>query len=312
MRDQPRVAVVGSTNVDLVTFTDQFPRPGETIFGSEFHLLFGGKGANQAVAASLCGADVQMVGRVGNDLFGSAAIENLQSLGVDTQHVRIVEGVSSGVAPIFVDSSGENRIIVVKGANDSLRPEDIDEAAPVLEQADFIVLQFEIPLETVHHTIRFARSHGIRCILNPAPGQPIDLEEVASVDFLIPNETEAATITNIPVHSVDEAKTCAGFLLDQGISDVMITLGAAGVLAAGPAGMELIPSFKVDVKDTTGAGDAFVGSLATFLGEGMPVGNATRKACLYAALSTTRVGTQTSFVERSHFDREWGRRMQSS
>ena len=312
MTAPPRIAVVGSTNVDLVTFTDRFPRPGETIFGNEFHLLFGGKGANQAVAASLCGADVQMVGRVGNDLFGKAALENFQSLGVDTRHVRGVEGVSTGVAPIFVDSSGENRIIVVKGANDSLGPEDIDEAAPLLEQADFIVLQFEIPLETVHYTIHFARSHGIRCILNPAPGQPIDLEAIASVDFLIPNETEAETITGIPVNSVEDAKRCAEFLLAGGISGVMITLGATGVLAAGPTGMELIPSFEVDVKDTTGAGDAFIGSLATFLGEGMTVGDAARQACLYAALSTTRVGTQASFIKRSHFDREWKSRKQGS
>src|SRR5215469_10421637 len=203
------IAVVGSANIDLTTFTDAFPRPGETIFGREFHLGFGGKGANQAVAARLCGAHVSMVARVGGDLFGPATIENFTARGIDTGHVRITPGVSSGVAPIFVDSSGQNRILVVKGANDRLLPADIDAAADLLRSADCIVLQLEIPLVTVYYTLRFARRHGIRSILNPAPGQPLDLAQAANADYVIPNETEAEALSGMPVTNLEEARACS-------------------------------------------------------------------------------------------------------
>src|SRR5271169_6536948 len=169
MSKRPRIAVVGSANVDLTTFSDQFPKPGETIFGQKFDLGFGGKGANQAVAARLCGAQVAMVARVGDDLFGPAMIASFNKYGIDASHVHVTPGVSSGVAPIFVESSGQNRILVVKGANDRLTPADVDQAGDLLRRADCIVLQLEIPIETVYHTLRFARTHGIRAILNPAP-----------------------------------------------------------------------------------------------------------------------------------------------
>src|SRR5262249_55112393 len=152
----PRIVVVGSANIDLVTYTDQFPRPGETIFGREFSLGFGGKGANQAVAARLCGAEVAMIARVGDDLFGPATIRNFEDRGIDTTNVKIRPGVSSGGAPIFVESSGQNRIWVVKGANDALSPADIDAASVAIERADYVVLQLEVPLETVFYTLRFA------------------------------------------------------------------------------------------------------------------------------------------------------------
>jgi ribokinase len=187
MDKQPHIVVVGSANVDLTTFTDQFPRPGETIFGDRFQLGFGGKGANQAVAARLCGARVSMVARLGDDLFGPATVQNFTSCGIDASHVWITPGVSSGVAPIFVDSAGQNRILVVKGANDRLLPSDVDTAAPLLRTADCIVLQLEVPMETVYYTLRFARQHGIRSILNPAPGQPLDLAQAAYADYVIPN-----------------------------------------------------------------------------------------------------------------------------
>ena len=305
MANRPRIAVVGSVNVDLTTFTDDFPRPGETIFGKSFDLGFGGKGANQAVAARLCGAEVSMVAKVGTDLFGPASIKNFESLGIDNTHVRTEIGVSSGVAPIFVDSAGQNRIIVVKGANDALRPADVDQAASVLKQSACIVMQLEIPLDTVYYTIRFAKANGIRSILNPAPGQPLDMKQVGQVDYFIPNESEAETIAGKPVGSVEEAKSCAAFFLSQGVRRVIITLGAGGCLLAGPEGMELIPAFKVTTKDTTGAGDAFIGSFAVFLGEGMTERDALSRANLYAALSTTKVGTQKSFSKRAEFEQEW-------
>jgi len=308
MPKRPRIAVVGSANVDLTTFSDHFPKPGETIFGDKFDLGFGGKGANQAVAARLCGAEVFMVARVGDDLFGPATIENFQKLGIDSTHVRQVSGVSSGVAPIFVESSGQNRIIVVKGANDTLKPTDVDAAADTLKSADCIVLQFEIPLETVYYTIRFARKHGIRCILNPAPAQPVDLKSVADLDYFVPNESEAETITGVPVRSVDDAKCCAEKLLAGGIRRVLITLGANGSLLAGEEGVEHVLPYPMKSVDSTGAGDAFIGSFATFLGEGLPEREAAKRANLYAGLSTTGVGTQKSFYDRPRFDAEWNAR----
>ncbi len=307
-KPQAHIAVVGSANVDLTSFTDHFPKPGETVFGDSFDLGFGGKGANQAVAAKYCGAKVQMVARVGDDLFGPATIKNFKSLGIGTRHVKTVKGVASGVAPIFVDKSGQNRIVVVKGANDKVTAKVVDQAARRLKKADAIILQFEIPLATVYHTVRFARKNKIRCIVNPAPATRVDLKKLANVDYFIPNESEAATITGKPVDTVDQAKACAEYLLAQGIGRVIITLGEKGALLAGKEGMELIPSYKVKVKDTTGAGDAFIGSFAVFLAEGMAERDAIAHANLYAGLSTMSVGTQKSFLKRRRFDREWKKR----
>jgi ribokinase len=308
MPKQPKIAVVGSANVDLVTFNDTFPRPGETIFGKKFDMGFGGKGANQAVAARRCGASVSMVANVGSDLFGPATIKNFESQGIDARHVRIAEGISSGVAPIFVDSKGQNCIVVIPGANDTLSPQDVDAAAPVLSQADTILLQFEIPLASVYHTIHFAQSKGIRCILNPAPSRLPDFKEVAPADYFIPNESEAEALTGIPVHTFDDARKCADCLLAKGLSRVIITLGERGSLLATSAGQELIPAFKVNPIDSTGAGDAFIGSFAVFLAEGLADKEALTRASLYAALSTTRVGTQKSFPSREEFDKEWEKR----
>jgi len=305
MAKRPRIAVVGSANIDLTTFTNQFPKPGETIFGQKFDLGFGGKGANQAVAARLCGAEVFMVARVGSDLFGPATIENFRKQGIDPTHVKQVEGLSSGVAPIFVEPNGQNRILVVKGANDALKPADVDAAAETLKSADCIVLQFEIPVQTVYYTIEFARKHGIRCILNPAPAQPVDLGALKDLDYFVPNESEAETITGSPVKNIEDAKQCAEKLVASGIRRVIITLGANGSLLAGRDGSEHVPPFAVNSIDSTGAGDAFIGSFAVFLGEGVPEKEAVRRANLYAGLSTTGVGTQKSFYDRARFDAEW-------
>jgi ribokinase len=308
MPRSPRIAVIGSANTDLTTFSDTFPRPGETIFGKSFDLGFGGKGANQAVAARFCGAEVVMVAKVGNDLFGEATIKNFASLGIDTTHVRIVEGVSSGVAPIFVEPNGQNRIIVVKGANDTLRPADVDAAANSLQNVDAIILQFEIPLETVYYTVQFAHKHKIRCIVNPAPALPVHIAELVGADYFVPNETEAEVITGHPVHSMEEAKKCAASLVKEGFRKIILTLGARGSLFVSEGGAELIPPFEVTPKDTTGAGDAFIGSFSVFLAEGLAEKEALLRANLYAALSTMRVGTQKSFPKRSEFEAEWTRR----
>lgn len=305
MDRQPHIAVVGSANIDLTTFTDRFPRPGETVFGSKFQLGFGGKGANQAVAARLCGARVSMVARVGDDLFGPPTINNFVSRGIDATHVHITPGVASGVAPIFVDSAGQNRILVVKGANDCLLPRDIDLAADLLRQADCIVLQLEIPLETVYYTLRFARRHGICSILNPAPGQPLDLAELANADFVVPNETEAEALTRMPIASVEDARACAIRLLKSGVRRVIVTLGANGAFYASQDAVEHVAAYRVDPVDTTGAGDAFIGSFASFLAMGCGEHEAVARANVYAALSTLAVGTQTSFVALDRLESEW-------
>jgi ribokinase len=308
MAKRPRIAVIGSANIDLTTFADRFPKAGETIFGEKFDLGFGGKGANQAAASRLCGAEVFMVARVGNDLFGPATIENFKRLGIDATHVKQIEGVSSGVAPIFVEPNGQNRILVVKGANDLLIPADVDAASDLLKTVDCIVLQFEIPLETVYYCVGFARKNGIRCIVNPAPAQPVDLNALAGLDYFVPNESEAEAITGMPVREVEDAKKCAEKLLSGGINRIILTLGAKGSLLAGREGMEHIPAFSVKSVDSTGAGDAFIGSFAVLLGEGLPEREAVRRANLYAGLSTTSVGTQKSFYDRARFEAEWDAR----
>jgi ribokinase len=305
MADTPRIAVIGSANTDLVTFVDTFPRPGETLFGRSFDLGYGGKGANQAVAARLCGAQVLMVAKVGNDLFGEATVRNFGTFGIDTRHVKTIAGVSTGVAPIFVEPGGQNRIIVVKGANDRLLPADIDAAAADLRRVNTLILQFEIPLATIYHAVRFARAHGIRCIINPAPAVKASLVDLIEADYLIPNETEAELITGLPVQTIEQAKACAQALLNVGFGKVVLTLGSRGAVLADVTGQTHLPAFQVSALDTTGAGDAFIGSLAVFLAENVPEKEAVRRACLYAALSTTRVGTQKSFPTRAEFESQW-------
>jgi len=300
----PRIVVIGSANIDLTTFTDQFPRPGETIFGRDFSLGFGGKSANQAVAARLCGAEVSMVARVGDDMFGEATIQNFRSFGIDTSHVLITPGVSTGVAPIFVESNGQNRILVVKGANDRLTPEDVYAAKDVILRADKVVLGLEIPLLTSIKALKFAKEHGIQTIFNPAPAQVLDLNEAGFADYVIPNETEAEILSGMPVRNLDEARTCAAKLREGGLSRVIITLGANGALF----GDRHIPAFPVEPVDTTGAGDAFIGSLAVFLSSGYSELEAISRANLYAALSTLSIGTQKSFVSADRFKEEWRRR----
>jgi ribokinase len=238
-------------------------------------------------------------------------VENFKKQGIDATHVKLLDGVSSGVAPIFVEPNGQNRIFVVKGANDRLMPADVDAASDTLKTVDCMVLQFEIPLPTVYHSVRFAREKGIRCIVNPAPAQAVDLKALEGLDYFVPNESEAETITGMPVRNLDEAKKCADKLLTGGMKRVILTLGANGSLLAGRDGMEHVPPFQVKSIDSTGAGDAFIGSFAVFLGEGLPELEAVRRANLYAGLSTTGVGTQKSFYDRARYDAEWAARGQA-
>ena len=305
MSGSPRIVVVGSANVDLTTFVDRLPEAGETIFGRDFHLGFGGKGANQAVAARKLGSEVSMIARIGDDLFGPATLTNFEKQEIDSRFVLTTPGVSSGVAPIFVESSGQNRILVVKGANDRLSPQDIDDAADVIRQADIVIAQLEIPLETVYYTLRFAAQLGIRTILNPAPGRQLDFEKISCASYVIPNESETEALTGLRLASPDDYAKCAGYLSAQGVQCTIITLGAQGALLVQGVTHEHISGYNVQAVDTSGAGDAFIGSFAYFLATGSATNDAIKKANLYAALSTVSKGTQRSFVGRDRFDTEW-------
>jgi len=306
--DKPRIAVVGSANTDLQFMTDVVPRGGETVFGRAFDMGFGGNGANQAVAAALGGAEVEMVAAVGGDVLGVETVKNFNSLGVRTTAVRVVPDAATGAALILVASDGENRIIVAKGANDFLTPADVDAAAAQLAAVSMVLLQFEIPLETIYHTIRFAKAHNVRCIVNPAPALPAKLTELALADYLIVNETEAEIMSGRQVRTQTDLDACVDALLDQGMRRVILTLGARGAMMVSRSGKVHVPAFPVSTTDTTGAGDAFIGSLAVFLSEGKPEEEALTRANLYAAMSTTRTGTQKSFPRRSEFEAELTRR----
>jgi ribokinase len=306
--DKPRIVVVGSANTDLQFMSNVVPRGGETVFGTGFDMGFGGKGANQAVAAALCGANVEMVAAVGGDLLGAETIRNFNSMGVRTSGVRVIPDVSTGAALILVTADGENRIIVAKGANDRLTPADVDAAAPQLAAADMVLLQFEIPLETVYHTIRVAKAHNVRCMVNPAPALPADLAELALADYLIVNETEAEVMSGVQVRRESDLDACVDALLNRGVRRVILTVGARGAILASGSRRVHIPGFAVSAVDTTGAGDAFIGSLAVFLTEGISEEEAVTRANLYAALSATRTGTQKSFARRAEFEAELVRR----
>lgn len=298
-----RIAVVGSNMVDLVTYITRIPLPGETLEAPDFEIGCGGKGANQAVAAAKLGSSVSMVTKVGDDLFGENTRRNLADHGVDTQHVGVVTGKSSGVAPIFVDPAGENSILIVKGANAELSPADVDAAEATLRGADLILMQMEIPRETVFHTVRRAAEWGVRTILNPAPAAAdLNVDDLRDLSFLVPNESELALLSGLPTDSEDEIATAARSLIARGIGTVIVTLGGRGArLVTGSEVVNIAP-VRVTPIDTTGAGDAFIGAFAHFLAATGDVEAALTQAASYAAHSVTGRGTQKSYATAEAFD----------
>lgn len=297
-----RIGVVGSNMVDLITYIDRMPEAGETLAAPSFAMGHGGKGANQAVAAAKLGGDVLLVSRVGDDLFGGGTIRNFQDLGIDTRHVRAVPGTQSGVAPIFVDPTGENRILIVKGANEHLLPADVDAAAEDLKNCGLILLQLEIPLETVYHTIAWAARNDIKVLLNPAPATPeLDISRILDATFLVPNQTELTILTGMPADTKEQAEAAARTLVARGVRQVIVTLGAEGALLVSDGPSVHVPSVKVRPYDTSGAGDAFIGAFAQhFVGKGDTVA-ALHWATRYAADSITRAGTQKAFADATSF-----------
>lgn len=298
-----RIAVVGSNMVDLVTYVQRMPDRGETLEAPDFALGFGGKGANQAVAAARLGAQVSMVTCVGDDLFGPRTRQNLAENGIDVSHVRSVEGVASGVAPIFVEPDGENSILIVKGANACLSPIDIDAAVEMLQGCDAILLQLEVPLDTVYHAVAFGVEHGVQTILNPAPADPgLDLSRLDGLDWFCPNESELALLSGMPTHTDAEVLDAARSLIGRGIRNVIVTLGGRGARLITAEDVVQIAPVRVDVVDTTGAGDAFIGSFARFLSGGAAPQDALQRAARYAAHSITGRGTQSSYADAAGFD----------
>jgi ribokinase len=293
-----RVTVVGSLNMDLVACAPRIPKPGETIIGGGFHTVPGGKGANQAVAVARLGAEVSMIGRVGRDAFANPLLENLAAAGVDHTFVTRDSEAVTGVALIVVDDAGQNSIVVVSGANRRLSPADVDAAEVTIAAADALLLQLESPLETVTRAAEVARIHGVTVILNPAPARPLPGALLSLVDVLVPNESETALLTGLPVGNRAEAESAAEALRDIGVGTVILTLGDRGALLAQERGAELFPAFDVTPMDTTAAGDAFVGGFAVALAEDKSLAEAVRWGNAGGALATTKLGAQPSLPTR--------------
>ncbi|MGQ9493557.1 MAG: ribokinase [Anaerolineae bacterium] len=292
-----KVVVVGSSNTDMVVQVPHIPAPGETVLGGEFIMAAGGKGANQAVAAARLGAQVTLVARVGQDVFGERALAGFRQEGIVVQHIAVDPEAASGVALIFVDASGENSIAVAPGANARLTPQDVQQAKEVIEAADVLLLQLETPLETVRQAAEIAQRAGVRVVLNPAPAQPLPADVLALVDVLTPNEGEVSLLARqqlVQATTLADAEASARCLIEQGVKVVIVTLGARGALIVTPDFQQLVPGFAVDVVDTTAAGDAFNGGLAVALADGKSLAEAVRFANACGALAATKMGAQPS------------------
>ena len=311
------ILVIGSLNADLVVRAPHFPQPGETISGDDLHIIPGGKGANQAVAAARQGANVAMLGRVGNDSFGPFLLDSLKSNSVDITHVH-ADDSATGTAIIVVDANGQNSIVLSAGANGKVSPADVDNATSL--RPSLILLQLEIPTPTVLHAAQYARKNNIRVILNPAPAKPLPDELISLIDFIIPNETELSLLTGLEVKDIPSAENAAKVLLDRGAKNVIVTLGEKGALLVSGNQTTQVNAYKVDVVDTTAAGDAFIGGFASNLLESdsllldmMQHPQGTRAASLqieeavkYAnacgALATTKFGAQPSLPSKDEVE----------
>jgi len=293
---KPKICVVGACNIDLISYVPKLPVLGETLHGNEFRMGFGGKGANQAVMAAKLGGEVSLVTKLGKDMFGENTLANLKELHLNTDHVLFTDEAASGVAPIAVDPTGANSIIIVTGANDLLTEQEIEEARPTIAASEVLVCQLEVPLPITLKALKVAREEGVRTIFNPAPGFPELPEEIYGLsDIICPNEGETALVTGIEISSQRDGERAARVLIERGSGEAVLTLGAEGVLWVTPEKAEHIPGERVTAVDTTGAGDAFVGSLAFFLAAGREMADAIARANRVAAISVQGHGTQTSF-----------------
>ena len=291
---EPRVCVVGASNIDLISYVPRLPRLGETLHGMRFQMGYGGKGANQAVMAAKLGARVVMVTKLGRDVFGDGTLTNFRETGVDLEHVLFTEEAFSGVAPIAVAPDGNNSIIIVTGANDLLTEDEIEAARGSIARSSVVVCQLEIPLEVSLAALRVAREEGVTTVFNPAPARAELPEELYRLsDVLCPNEPETELLLGRPIAGGEEA--AARELLARGARAVILTLGARGSVVVDGDGARHVPVDPVTAVDTTGAGDAFTGALAAKLADGMELGEAARFAVKVASISVTRRGAQPSY-----------------
>jgi len=299
---RPYILVIGSSNTDMVVKADRLPLPGETVLGGKFIMAAGGKGANQAVAAARLGADVVFIVKVGDDLFGKRAIENFKADGIVIDFVITDPVNPSGVALITVDDKAENCIVVASGANAALKPADLHSATEVIKNASLILMQLEIPLETVRYVADLAVKDGVKLILNPAPACPLDDDLLSHVSIITPNQKETEMLTGIKIINRESAESAAKLLAGKGIETVIITMGSQGALLLTNGEYEWVPAPTVKATDTTAAGDVFNGALAVALSEGKSVKEAVAFACSAAALSVTKMGAQSSAPIRSEVD----------
>jgi ribokinase len=299
---KPKITVIGSSNTDLVATVPKLPSPGETIMGKDFIVAPGGKGANQAVAIARIGGDVTFIAKVGMDDYGEQAIRNFKNDGINTSFVFRDHNTPSGVALIFVDDNGENMLVPVPGANGRLLPTDIEKARFAIESADILVLQLEIPLETVEYAIIIAYEKQIPIVLNPAPGRTLEKSLIEKVTYITPNETEAETLTGTKVTDDSSAKKAGEELLRLGAKTVIITMGKQGAMLINSDESVLIPAFKVNAVDATAAGDAFTGGLSYAVANGKDIKEAIRFGNAVAGITVTRMGAQPSMPTKDELD----------
>ncbi|MBK8783230.1 MAG: ribokinase [Anaerolineales bacterium] len=292
------IIVIGSLNADLVVRSPRFPQPGETISGGDLLTIPGGKGANQAVASARQGANVAMIGRVGKDNFAPLLIENLKSNNVNTSHVA-QDDSATGTAIIIVDANGQNSIVLSPGANGKVDFHDIDSAP----DAKILLLQFEIPMDSVLHAARRYKANGTTVILNPAPARQIPEALLTLIDILVPNESELSLLTNMPVTDVKSAELAAQEILKRGVKTVIVTLGSKGALVVTGTQATQVDTYKVEVVDTTAAGDAFIGGFASAMLNNKSLEESVRYGCACGALATTKLGAQPSLPTKEEVER---------
>jgi len=300
---KPKITVVGSYNTDLVVRTPRMPAPGETILGGPYFTGPGGKGGNQAVAAARLGADTTLLVKIGRDYYGDGAVQNFETEGIHTQAVIRSDTSHTGTAFIIVDQGGENMIVVASGANMQFTPADVQAMREAILQADLLVLQLEIPIETVTYAASQAHAAGIPVLLNPAPAQTLEDGLLKMVDYLTPNVTELQQITGLAVREPREAAQAGAALLERGVKNVVVTLGEKGALAVTSGGHLHVPGRRVDALDTTGAGDAFNGALAVAIAEGQGLPQGITFANAAAALQVTRLGAAPAMPYRDEVER---------
>jgi ribokinase len=294
----PKIVVIGSSNTDMIVKAKQLPVPGETILGENFIINPGGKGANQAIAAKRLGGDITFITKVGNDLFGMQAFEIYRSEYINTGYVFKDPDNPSGVALISVDSMGENCIIVAGGSNMRLSPEDIDKAEEAIKECDLVLIQLEIPLETVEYAVDLAHRHGKKVILNPAPATSLSNDLLKKLYAILPNRIEAQMLSGIQVTDEKSAYEASHAISKKGIDNVVITLGKAGAFVKEDDNYRMIPAKEVETIDTTGAGDVFCGAISVYLSEGYSLMDSVAFANMAASISVTRIGAQSAIPFR--------------